>query len=109
MYYIYLMRCSDNSLYTGITTDLSRRLHEHSSQGVKSAHYTRSHTPVGLAAAWIGQDRSAASRLEYRIKSLSKKEKEALIKGELPLGWDMSGYQPVASGQIDIYNSEMRI
>lgn len=77
MYYVYMMRCSDNSLYTGITTDLERRFEEHKSK--KGAKYTASRTVVSIEAVWEVPDRSSALKLESQIKKLSKAKKEELI------------------------------
>lgn len=63
---VYLVRCSDMSLYCGITTDLERRLGEHNSG--KGARYTRSRKPVTLVASASFPDRSIASRIEHRVK-----------------------------------------
>ena len=79
MYYIYIIKCSDDSLYTGITNDLHRRMAEHSGRTKKCAKYTRSHKAVSPEAVWTAPDRSLASRLEYAVKHLSKKEKLKLI------------------------------
>lgn len=78
-YQVYIIRCADGTLYTGITTDVERRFEEHKSGGSKAAKYTRAHGAVELAAVWDAPDRTAASRLEYRIKHLSRAEKEELI------------------------------
>lgn len=78
-YTVYILRCEDGSLYTGITTDMQRRLAEHLSAGPKAARYTRTHPVVALEASWPAPDRAAASALEYRIKRLSHAEKLALI------------------------------
>ena len=80
MYYVYLLRCADGSLYTGITTDLSRRLAEHRSRSGRGARYTRSHPVLHLEAAFAAADRAQASRLEYRIKGLSRERKERLLQ-----------------------------
>ncbi len=80
MYYTYMLRCKDNSLYTGITTDLARRIEEHLSQGEKCAKYTRRHQAEKLEIAWESENRVLASKLEYNIKKLAKRQKEALIK-----------------------------
>lgn len=80
MYYTYILRCEDNSLYTGITTDLDRRIEEHSTKGGKCAKYTLRHTFKRLEAAWQSEDRKLASKLEYYIKTLPKLQKEKLIK-----------------------------
>ncbi len=77
-WYVYLLRCSDNSLYAGITTDLTRRLAEHNSSKL-GAKYTRCRRPVELAYAENAMDRSAASKKEYLIRKLSKMKKEQLV------------------------------
>ena len=80
MYYTYILRCEDNSLYTGITTDLERRLKEHREKGQKTAKYTLTHSAEKIEAAWESENRVLASKLEYHIKKLNKKQKEELIK-----------------------------
>lgn len=79
MYYVYILRCEDNTLYTGITTDVARRFAEHREDKVKGAKYTKAHKPKEIAAAWEVGTKSDASKLEYRIKKLEKAEKEKLI------------------------------
>lgn len=79
MYYTYILRCEDNSLYTGITTDLERRLEEHKNQGEKCAKYTLRHNAKNFESAWKSENRKLASKLEYHIKTLSKSKKEELI------------------------------
>lgn len=81
-YSLYILRCADGSLYTGITLDVSRRLEEHRN-GVRGAKYLRGRTPVELVFEQPAGDRAAALRLEHRVKRLSKDEKEALIGGDL--------------------------
>ncbi|MCB8816641.1 GIY-YIG nuclease family protein [Desulfosporosinus shakirovi] len=81
-YWVYLARCGDNTIYTGATTDLMRRVKEHNS-GVtrgKGAKYTASHPPVTLAQAWEVETWSEALRLEYAIKRCLRIEKDQLIK-----------------------------
>lgn len=85
MYYVYILRCEDNSLYTGITTDVKRRFAEHQEDKVKGAKYTKSHKPTGIAAVWEVGGKSDASKLEYRIKRLPKAEKEKLILNKAEL------------------------
>lgn len=80
MYYVYMLRCEDNSIYTGITTDVERRMEEHFSKGKKCAKYTLTHTPKKLETCFSAEDRRTASQLEYRIKELTKDKKEKLIK-----------------------------
>ena len=80
MYFTYMVRCVDNSIYTGITTDLERRMKEHLSQDIKSAKYTKRHKVKKLELAWLSEDKVLSSKLEYHIKKrLTKKEKEDLI------------------------------
>ena len=82
VYATYLLRCSDGSLYAGIARDVKRRMEEHCSGDGKGAKYTRSHPPKALCCVWESADRACASRLEYRIKQLSKEKKERLAAGE---------------------------
>ena len=82
MYYTYMLRCSDNSIYTGMTNDLNKRINEHLEKGKKGAKYTKSHNVVKLEIAWRSKDKSLACKLEYQIKQLTKGQKENLIKGE---------------------------
>ncbi len=93
MYYVYMLRCGDDSLYTGITTDPVRRLAEHQGRGGRGAKYTAARRPVRMEAVWTAAGRSAASRMERRIKQLTKQEKEALIVGQLPEGPEFEEYQ----------------
>jgi len=74
---VYIIRCSDGTYYTGITTDVVRRLNEHNTK--TGAKYTRSRTPVELEECKKFPDRSTASKEEYRIKQLSRANKEKLI------------------------------
>ena len=69
MYYTYMLRCKDESIYTGIAADLERRMEEHFSKDKKCAKYTRTHTAKKLEAAWKTEDRILASKLEYQIKN----------------------------------------
>ncbi|MEG0021347.1 MAG: GIY-YIG nuclease family protein [Bacilli bacterium] len=78
-YYIYILRCEDNSLYTGITNNLEKRLNEHIKKTKKCAKYTLTHSVVKLETFWETNGKSLASKLEYHIKKLTKKEKEFLI------------------------------
>lgn len=77
MWYLYILRCCDNSLYTGITTDYERRFQEH--QSGKGAKYTRSRGVLSIEAVIECGDRSQAAKKEYEIKKLKKPEKERLI------------------------------
>ena len=79
MYYVYMLRCEDNSIYTGIAKDLEHRLNEHFSQDEKCAKYTKSRKAKKLEISWETENKSTASKLEYAIKTLTKNQKESLI------------------------------
>ena len=83
MYYIYMLRCRDGTLYTGSTDNLERRLAVHNSG--KGAKYTRSRLPVVLVYWELCPNKSSALRREYAIKQLSRKEKLFLIQTAAPL------------------------
>jgi len=78
-WFVYFLRCNDNSLYAGITTDIERRLyqHNHSKLGAK---YTRAKRPVTLAFIETASNKSSASKREYQLKQLSKAQKEQLVR-----------------------------
>lgn len=80
MYYTYMLRCEDNSIYTGITVDVKRRLREHVEKSKKCAKYTATHQARRIEAIWESENKSLASKLEFHIKKLKKMEKENLIK-----------------------------
>jgi len=75
---VYMLRCADGSLYTGITTNLTRRLQEHNSTSA-AARYTRARRPVELVHAEHAESRSAACQREYQLKQLSRSKKETLL------------------------------
>lgn len=77
-WFVYMLRCSDDSLYTGITTDINRRVIEHNSAS-QGAKYTRNRRPVNVVFQETYPDRSQASQREFEIKKLSRKEKEQLL------------------------------
>ncbi len=79
MYYVYILRCEGDALYTGITTDPERRIKEHFSGVGKCAKYTRSHPPKRVETVIETDTKGHASSLEYRIKQLPKGKKEKLI------------------------------
>lgn len=82
MYYTYMIRCEDNSIYTGITTDIVRRIEEHMQKDKLCAKYTKRHTAKKLEIAWMSDDRKLAAKLEYHIKTLTKAQKEKLIQNK---------------------------
>ena len=78
-WYLYIVECNDGSLYTGITTDLDRRVKEHN-ESKRGAKYTRSRRPVTLMMAEEHNSRALAASAEARIKSLTRKQKLELIR-----------------------------
>ena len=80
MWFVYILKCSDNTYYTGITTDIDRRLIEHNTSSDKAARYTRTRRPVEIIYESSFLTKSEASKEEYRIKKLTRKHKENLIK-----------------------------
>ncbi len=79
MYYFYMVRCSDNSLYCGVTTDINRRVGEHNAKNYKSAKYTRARGPVVLVYVEEYPSKQEAMKREYEVKQWKKEQKEALI------------------------------
>lgn len=77
MWKLYMLRLSDDSLYTGITTDIERRLEEH--REGKGSKYVRSHLPCELVYQEEHDDRSSALKREAEVKSMRKEKKEELI------------------------------
>ena len=75
---VYIVECADGTYYTGITTDIERRILEHN-YSFKSAKYTRSRRPVRLVYEESHADRSLASKREYQIKKMKRKDKVSLI------------------------------
>jgi len=76
-WFVYIILCTDNSLYTGITTNIERRFAEH--QVGKGARYFRGHTPVRVVYLEVGHSRSSASKREAQIKGLQADDKHKLI------------------------------
>jgi len=80
IFYVYIVRCSDKSLYCGQTKDLERRVNEHNFDKIKSAKYTKSRRPVRLVYSEKFKTLSEALKREYAIKKLTKIKKEDLVK-----------------------------
>ncbi|MBB30597.1 MAG: endonuclease [Gemmatimonadetes bacterium] len=80
MYYLYILKCKDGTLYTGITVGLEHRVIEHNTSK-RGAKYTKSRRPVKLVYSRRFRNRSNAQKEEARIKSLSRNEKLLLIEG----------------------------
>ena len=78
LWYIYIVRCNDNTLYTGITIDINKRLEEHNS-GTKGAKYTRSRRPVKLIYSEETSSRSEATKRELQIKKMPLTRKMTLV------------------------------
>jgi putative endonuclease len=79
-WWVYLVRCNDNSLYAGVTTDIERRIQEHNTSKL-GAKYTRARRPVSLAYQEAAKNKSLACKREYKIRKLSKVKKESLVTG----------------------------
>jgi len=76
-WFVYIVRCGDGSLYTGITNDLKKRIKAH--QEGKGAKYTRGRNPIVLLTSFEFENKSLAAKEEYRIKKLTRPQKENLI------------------------------
>jgi putative endonuclease len=83
-YSLYILRCADGSLYTGIALDVDKRLQQHES-GPRGAKYLRGRGPLALAFQAVIGDRSAASQAEHLVKNLPRPDKERLIIGATTL------------------------
>ena len=80
-YSVYMLRCADGSLYTGIARDVGRRLAQHNGELTGGPKYTSGRRPVSLLWSAAAQDRSHATRWEIQIKRLSREDKLALVAG----------------------------
>ena len=111
-YYIYMVRCADASLYTGITTDPQRRMREHVLRLRPGAKYTKSHQVLSLEALWSAETRSEASRLEYALKQLPKEKKLRLIESPallpelLPARIDAAVYRVEEAFSLDTIHAQ---
>lgn len=81
-WFVYILRCNDGSLYTGVAKDVHRRVEEHNSDNQRGAKYTRARRPVRLVYQEQVVSRSAAGKREYEIKQLNKTAKEQLIRSQ---------------------------
>ena len=79
-WFIYMLKCANGSLYTGISTDVHRRFEEHQSQGEKCAKFLRGKAPLKLMYIEEAEDRSLATQREMAIKKLSRLQKQRLIE-----------------------------
>lgn len=87
---VYILRCADQTLYTGITNDLTRRVNEHNTDNVKGARYTRSRRPVDLVYQEDCTDRSLASQRESYLKKLTREQKLQLVNSPAKHAMDVS-------------------
>lgn len=114
MPYVYMIRCEDRSLYTGITTDISRRMKEHYYRKKPGAKYTKSRQVKELEMVWETDTWAHASKLEYRIKRLTHEEKEELIRNPRMVGLifkeSLEGisYEPQPDWKLDSIVKERR-
>ncbi|HEY7774237.1 MAG TPA: GIY-YIG nuclease family protein [Marinagarivorans sp.] len=86
-WHIYIVRCRDNSFYTGVTTDVNRRLHEHNNCNKKGAKYTRARRPVTLVYQEHCASKKIAYQREYYIKHLPRAKKERLVSSAKSLAF----------------------
>ena len=108
MYYIYIISCENGTLYTGITTDVARRFREHKSKSIKGAKYTRAQNVNKIEALWECENRSQASKLEWTIKKLSRKEKLSVIDDELSPFPNLAEYRRIKLKDFDFDNNERK-
>jgi putative endonuclease len=80
VWYLYILRCGDGSLYSGVSPDVERRLREHSSGGPRCAKYLRGRGPLQLVYMRPFDSRGAALSAEAGVKKLSRREKESLLR-----------------------------
>ena len=80
MWHLYIIRCGDDTFYTGITTDVARRFDEHACGGPRAAKYLRGRGPLRLVAQVKVGNRTKAARLEYRVKALTRTEKKRIVE-----------------------------
>ncbi len=80
IWYVYILRCADRTYYTGITTDLARRLNEHNTQAKRAAKYTWARRPSVLVYSESLESRSAAAQREFAIKQFPRRLKDLLIQ-----------------------------
>ena len=78
-WFVYMVRCADDTLYTGIAMDVARRVEEHNTCARSGARYTRSRRPVTLVYQEAAESRSAAARREHEIKCKTRQQKEELL------------------------------
>jgi putative endonuclease len=98
-WHVYVIRCGDGSLYTGIATDVRRRLAEHVAGGRRSARFLRGRGPLELVLQRSVGGRGTALRLERRIKRLSRAHKESLVDRPEEIDALIGSLEDVAGGE----------
>ena len=83
IWFLYLIRCADGSLYTGITTDIKRRFIEHREGGRKGSKYLRGKAPLALVLKRKIGTKSLALKVEHIVKRMTKTEKEMFVSGKI--------------------------
>ncbi len=93
-WFVYIVRCGDGSLYTGITTDVGRRFREHGGGDRRGARYLRGKGPLELVFKERVGEKSAALKVEAKIKKMPRSRKEKLVSGETVLGAIPVNFEP---------------
>lgn len=101
MYYVYMLLCSDDSLYTGITPNLERRMRQHTKQLKGGAKYTALRPPKEIAAVWTAPDKITASQAEYAIKHLTPAQKRQLVGNPHSLNTLLARQEPLP---LEVYD-----
>ena len=83
---VYIIRCRDNSLYTGISNNVQRRFSEHADQAKRCARYLRGRGPLTLVFHADAGSQATALKMERRIKKMAKADKEMLVAGKITVG-----------------------
>lgn len=78
-WFVYILRCGNGALYTGVTTDVQRRVREHAEKGRLAARFTRAFSPVELVYNCCTGSKSLAYRIEYQIKRLPRRRKTTIV------------------------------
>ena len=105
MWFVYIVRCADDTLYTGIARDVERRVNEHNAAGRLGANYTRARRPVALVYTEAVESRSSAARREHEIKQMTRPRKDELLKASRMPGLTknaVTGGEPEAAARVCI-------
>lgn len=102
MYYVYMLLCSDDSLYTGITDDLRQRMRKHTGKLKGGAKYTALRPPKAIAAVWTAPNKSTAAKAEYAIKRLAAPRKRELTQTPAAIHEILGRQDPL---ELEVYDS----